>query len=249
MHYLNSSRRHSFYAAMLLTVMGAAANAQNDFNLATLNPGEILVNLTANEQTQVEQDTLHAQLNYITQGRDRAALQDEVNRVMAEALELLAGSDIEYATQGYQVYPAQTGRPTRGGEDITSWRAQQGVSLTSQDSAAALDLVAELQELGLSMGGLYYSLSPGRQEEVADSLMDAALNKVRNRAQAAAAAMGKRDTEIIEITMNSSNNGFFGGRAAAMSMSAVAMDVATPVAEPGLTTVMFNVSARVILLP
>lgn len=241
-------KRCSLAGALLVMVMGAAANAQNNFNLEALNPGEILVNLSAVEQAEVEQDTLNVQLNYITQGQDRIALQDEVNRVMAEALELLEDGGVEYATQGYQVYPNQPGRPTRGGTGITSWRAQQGVSLTSQDSDAVLNLMAELQAIGLSVGGMYYSLSPERQEEVADGLMDAALSKLRARAQAAADSMGKREAQIIEITMNSNNNGGYFGRASTMALSAAA-EVATPVAEPGMTTVMFNVSARVILLP
>lgn len=244
------SRIWRFQLVLLLAALTGVASAQNEFDLQTLNPGEIMVNLNANEQTQVEQDTLHAQLYYAAQGRDRSAIQDEVNRVMAEALELLADSDIEYATQNYRVFPVPPNQPTRRNDEIPLWRAQQSVSLTSQDSAAVLDLVAELQGLGLTMAGLNYSLSPAREEEVADGLMEAALNKLRNRAQAAAAALGKSDVEIVEITMNNSNNGFFGVNAAMrMNMSMEAMDVATPAAEPGLTTVTFNVSARAILIP
>jgi predicted secreted protein len=248
MFHMLVEKRCCLAGALLVMVMGAAANAQNNFNLEALNPGEILVNLSAVEQAEVEQDTLNVQLNYITQGQDRIDLQDEVNRVMAEALELLEDGEVEYATQGYQVYPNQSGRPTRGGTGITSWRAQQGVSLSSQDSDAVLNLMAELQGIGLSVGGMYYSLSPERQEEVADGLMDAALAKLRARAQAAAESMGKREAEIIEISMNSNNSGGYFGRASTMAMSSAA-EVATPVAEPGMTTVMFNVSARAILLP
>ncbi|MEQ8956019.1 MAG: SIMPL domain-containing protein [Gammaproteobacteria bacterium] len=235
-------------ALLALFLMPTLASAQNNFDLDMLNPGEILVNLSAVEQTEVEQDTLHGQLYYSAQGRDRVALQDEVNRVMASALELLADSEVESATQVYRVYPITPNRPTRGDIDNPLWRAQQGVSLTSQDSAALLDLVADLQDLGLTMSGLNYSLSPEREEEVADSLMGTALDKLRTRAEAAAANLGKSGVEILEISMNSSNNGFFAARSTAM-MSMEAMDVATPVAEPGLTTVMFNVSARVVLLP
>lgn len=242
-------KRNCIVVTLLLTIMSAAASAQNNFNLEALNLGEIMVNLNANEQAEVEQDTLNVQMNYITQGRDRVALQDEVNRVMAQALELLEEGEVEYATQGYQVYPDQSGRPARGGTGITSWRAQQGVSLTSQDSDAVLSLMAELQGIGLSVGNMYYSLSPERQEEVADGLMDATLAKLRNRAQAAAVSMGKREAEIIEITMNSNNTGGYFGRASSMALTTVGAEMATPVAEPGMTTVIFNVSARVILVP
>lgn len=229
-------------------LLPALAIAQNNFDLSLLNPGEVMVNLNANEQTEVEQDTLHASLYFAAQGRDRAALQDEVNRKMADVLALLEDSAVEYSTQQYRVYQVQPNRPTRGDIDNPLWRAQQGVQLTSQDSAAVLDLVADLQGMELTMAGLSYSLSPERQEEVADSLMEAALTKLQNRAQAAAAALGKSDAEIVEISMNSSNNNGFYRASTAMAMES-AMDVATPVAEPGMTTVMFNVSARAILIP
>lgn len=231
---------------VLCVIAAGTAVAQNNFNLEALNPGEIMMNLNANEQVQVEQDTLHANLNYSAQGRDRVALQDEVNRKMAEAQGVLAGSDVESSIQQYRVFQVQPNRAIRGDAESPVWRAQQSLQLTSQDSAAVLDLVAELQGLGLTMGGMNYSLSNARQEEVADSLMADALAKVSARADAAAAALGKSGVEIVELTMNSGSNGGF--YRAAMT-TASAMEVATPVAEPGMSTVTFNVSARAILLP
>lgn len=246
----------SFFLRSLVTVAGlcsllmisAPVAAQNNFDLDVLDQGEVMLNLSANEQTEVEQDTLHAHLYYSAQGRDRVALQDEVNRRMAEALEVLEASEVEYSTQQYRVYQVQPGRPTRGDVDNPLWRAQQSVQLTSMDSTAVLDLVAELQALGLTMGGLNYSLSRERHEEVADSLMEAALARLQSRAEAAATALGKSTVEIVEVTMN---NNFGGGyfRSSNASLAMEAMDVATPVAEPGLTTVTFNVSARAILIP
>ncbi|MEX0619886.1 MAG: SIMPL domain-containing protein [Pseudohongiellaceae bacterium] len=242
------SRCYQFPLLVMLLAISAFADAQNSFDLDVLNPGEIMVNLNVSEQTQVEQDTLHAGLYFAAQGRDRIALQDEVNSKMADALEVLEGSEVDYSIQQYRVFQIQPGRPTRGDGENPLWRAQQGVQLSSQDSAAVLDLVAELQSLGLTMGGLNYSLSPERHEEVADSLMAAALAKLRDRAAAAAAALGKGDMEIVEVTMDTgNNNGFFRGATTAMSMEA--MDMAAPVADPGLTTVTFTVSARAILVP
>lgn len=238
-----------FRAALSLVcvlVVGTAV-AQNNFNLELLNPGEIMMNLNANEQVEVEQDTLHANLYFSAQGRDRVALQDEVNRKMAEAQEVLAESDVESSIQQYRVYEIQPNRPARGDVDNSVWRAQQSLQLTSQDTSAVLDLVAELQGIGLTMGGMNYSLSNARQEEVADTLMADALAKVSARAEAAAAALGKAGVEIVELTMNSGSNGGF-YRASTMAMEA-ARDIAAPVAEPGMTTVNFNVSARAILLP
>lgn len=236
---------------LLVTLAGMSGEtrAQNNYELGTLNPGQILLNLEASEQIEVEQDTLHATLIYAAQGRDRIALQNEVNRKMTEALALLEDGDVEYATQQYHVYQIQAGRPTRADIDNPVWRAQQGVMLTSQDSAALLELAAELQGMGLTMGSLNYSLSPARYEQVSDSLMEAALMKLRNRADTTAGTLGKSRAELVEVTLNASNN-FFARGAPMMAMRAeAAMDMATPVAEPGMTTVMISVSARAVLSP
>ena len=235
----------------LIVVMGmsGAVSAQNNFDLAILAPGEILLNLSASEQQEVEQDTLHASLYYAAQGRDRIALQDEVNRVMAEALQLLEESDIEYSTQQYYVHQMQTGRPTRADSENPLWRAQQGVQLTSPDSAALLDTVAALQEMGLTMSGLNYSLSPQRHEQVSDALLAAALQKLGERARAAADALGKSGAELIEVSINGSDNMGYRGLSTMAMRSEAAMDVATPVAEPGRTTVTVSVSARAIVSP
>lgn len=236
----------SFVITFLLGGSGFVA-AQNNYELGVLIPGEIMLNLDASEQIEVQQDTLHAALYYAAQGRDRVALQDEVNRKMTEALQLLENGAVEYSTQQYHVYQVQAGRPTRADIDNPVWRAQQGVELTSQDSGALLELAATLQSMGLTMGSLSYSLSPARYEEVADSLMDAALAKLRNRADAAATTLGKSSAELVEVTLNASNN-FFQRGMSAMAMSAdAATEMASPVAEPGMTTVMLSVSARAIL--
>jgi len=248
--YAITTIRNLVYLTLLLSspLVSLPVIAQNNFDLAVLNPGEIMVNLSVREQTQVEQDTLNAFLYFAIQGRDRVAIQDEVNRIMTTALELLADSEIDYSTQQYRVFQVAPSRPTRGDDENLLWRAQQGVRLSSQDSGAVLNLVAELQEMGLTMNGLNYSLSDLRQEEVADTLMESALDRLRERSQAAAAALGKSDFELLEITMDGGNNSGF-MRSTSMSLSAEAMDVATPVAEPGQSTVAFNVSARVILVP
>ena len=79
--------------------------------------------------------------------------------------------------------------------------------------------------------------------------MEAALTKLRNRANATAAMLGKRSAELVEVTLNASNN-FYARNMAVMAMPAeAAMDMAIPVAEPGMTTVMVSVSARAILSP
>lgn len=232
-----------------LTTHANSVMAQSYFEPGTLQPGQLILNLDASEQTEVEQDTLHANLYYSAQGRDRVALQNEVNSNMTAALAMLEGSAVDYSTQQYHVYQVQAGRPARADIENPVWRAQQGVLLTSTDSAALLEIAAKLQGMGLVMGSLNYSLSPARYEEVSDSLLDAALSKLRTRAETTASILGKRQAELIEVSLNASNNYYERGMPMIAMSAEAAVDMTQPAAEPGMTTVMISVSARAILSP
>jgi predicted secreted protein len=141
------------------------ARAQNELNLGQLEPGQIALNLNLTEQRRVEQDTLNATLEYTVQGSKRVELQDEVNKAMGMTLELLRGTTgIEFNTGRYQVSIVPADRPARGDVENPVWRARQSVQLSSQDSEALLAVTGQLQEAGLALNGLYYSLSPALHE-------------------------------------------------------------------------------------
>jgi len=245
---------HQLFCLTLLlpALLASSAQAQNQLNLGQLQAGEIALNLSLSEQAQVDQDTLNASLQYLAQGRDRRALQDEVNGAMQTALERIrAVAGIEFNTSHYQVQIVQAGRPTRSDIENPVYRAQQGLQLESRDSAALLALLGELQAEGLTLNGLYYSLSASEHERVAGELLQAALVKLQSRAQDAATTLGKDKAALVEVSMDGSPN-FMGAqfRMAPMAMSAeAAMDYAAPVAEPGQTTITVSVSARAVLSP
>jgi predicted secreted protein len=228
--------------------------AQNQFNLDALDAGQLLLNISATERVEVDQDTLNISLQYVAMGQDRVELQDEVNSVMTAVLEILEDSnDVDYSIEQYQVYMVST-RNRTGNIDRQVWRAQQSLQLTSLDSDAALDLSRELQENKLTMQNMYYSLSTEQYESVSDSLLNAALTKLQARADAAANSMNKSSAEMVEVTVNGNGGGNFGFNRgmpmAAMEMSANDSDpIAAPVAQPGKTNVSLTVSARALLSP
>lgn len=238
----------SILAALLLAT-GTSAFAQNEFSLGTLQPGQLLLNLSASEQQDVAQDTLNASLQYSAQGRDRTLLQDEVNTAMRKALDILEDADgVEFFTTQYQVYVIDAGRPTRTDVENPVWRAQQEVALNSMDSDALLEVMGLLQAAGLVVTSQYYSLSAAKYEEVAAGLMQAALAKLQNRADEAAKGLGKSRAELVEVSLDGSPNFAYRERAVvAYAMDASAM--APPVAAPGETQVSMSVSARAVLSP
>jgi len=225
------------------------AIAQNQFDLSELDDGELILNLSATEMVSVVQDTLNVSMRYTAQGRDTTDLQDEVNEIMREAMNILEDTNnIDYSIEQYHVYNVP-GRPnSRNDLENPVWRAQQGIQMQSMNSEALLVVTARLQEAGLIINNLNYSLSSEKYEEISDSLMGAALVKLQARADEIADILNKDEANLIEVNINGGQQGFFENRSA-MAMSARAADsaMAVPVAEPGETRVNMTVSARALL--
>lgn len=234
------------YLLSLLMVMTCSSPllAQNQFNLNELQTGQLVLNLSATEQLSVDQDTLNVYMQYSAQGRNTSALQNEVNEAMREALKILEATDnIEYSTQQYHVYNMQ-GRNNQN----PTWRAQQSIQMSSINAEALLVVTARLQQLGLTVNSMNYSLSSEKYEEVSDSLMNAALQKLQARANEAASTLNKATAALVEVSLNGGNNQLFRGAMASMAMDSME-SMAVPVAEPGTTKVSLTVSARALLSP
>ncbi|MES2624897.1 MAG: SIMPL domain-containing protein [Pseudomonadota bacterium] len=248
------SNRKTNFAFPLLCALNIlffpVAFAQNQFSLGELQPGQLVLNLSATEQQSVAQDTLNASLMFSTQGRDKTTLQNDVNAAMRKALDLLEGSTgIEYNTTQYQVYMMDPAQPTRRDVNNPVWRAQQEVQMNSLDSASLLELVGQLQENGLVVTSLYYSLSTARYEEIADTLMVAALKKLQDRANSAAQALAMNEANLVEVSLDGSPNFTYKERFNVGVAMAADAAFTPPVADAGETQVSLTVSARAVLNP
>ena len=101
-HSLNPG--YLFTTTLVCLVLALPAVAQNQFDLNTLEPGQLILNLSATEQTNVEQDTLNVFMQYTAQGRNSTALQGEVNK----------------ATIAVKMLPIVAGRVTANSDDHSS---------------------------------------------------------------------------------------------------------------------------------
>ena len=134
-----------------------------------------------------------------------------------KALEILEATDnIEYSTQQYHVYNMQ-GRNNQ----TPTWRAQQSIQMSSINAEALLVVTARLQQLGLTVNSMNYSLSSEKYEEVSDSLMNAALQKLQARANEAASTLNKATAALVEVSLNGGNNQLFRGARASMAMDSM----------------------------
>jgi predicted secreted protein len=128
------------------------------------------------------------------------------------------------------------------------WRGVQMMTLTGADSGALLALAGELQQGGLVMSGMSYDLAPETTRAAEDELTAEALQRLRDRANRVAAAMGLSVRSFRDVRV-----GNVGGdrppRPVMMREAMAASTMPPPVAEPGETTVQVTVEADVVLGP
>lgn len=192
-----------------------------------LPEGQTLITLTVTERTRVGQDTLSADLRIEIDHQDAAAVQNQINEAMAQALTMTRGIEgIDVSTGSYGVY--QFNHHPAGNRADEMWRGSQSMTLQSRDAATLLELAGRLQAMGFLMNQLSYSLSTERADEVRDNLMEAALQRAQQKAARAAAALGKTTVDIAAVDIDSQSDGY----AQPMMMRAVAADASTEMAAP-----------------
>ena len=232
--------------ALLIVTFPLTAAAQEQDPILALPDGQVILRIEATERKEVAQDLLVGTLSYIVTNRDAAVVQNDINTLMAKALDAAKKVEkVKVSTGAYQVYETTLPRT-----EERVWHGEQSLTLKSGDAKALLDLAGELQKLGLTMNGLSYTLDPETAVKVQDSLMEAALKQLQERANRAAAALGKTSAALRDVSVQSNNMPYPQPyMARTMKMESAAMDMAAPVAEAGETTITLTVSARAILKP
>ena len=250
----------SLLAATALTLPAPfTAQAQDYKTILDIPAGQTIINLSANERVEVQQDLLVASLRFESENVSPKALQDEINKIMTKALDLAKTyKDVKVETDQYYVYPydPEPPKPLKDGEkpskSIRTWRGSQGLTIKSTTANQVLELTGALQEMGLSMNGLNYTISPALIEKTQDSLMEIALAKLQAKAERTAKALGKSKADLVEVNVDVGGNYYpqpMMMRAMAMDAGAVMEKAAPPVAAPGQSDINLTVSARAVLKP
>lgn len=251
-----------FFLTICVLLLGVApVSAQDSIKSALdLPAGQVLVNLSASERREVAQDLLVANLSYQAENKDARALQEEINRVMKAAVEKgKTYKTVKLSTGQYYVYPYELPviRPVQGDKrpqpqkPEKTWRGSQTIQLEGKAPDDVLALAGALQDMGLVMNGLNYTLSPELAETTRDELLEAALVKLKAKAERTARALGKGLADLIEINVDSGAP-YYPPVPMMRSMAAMEMAAdmkAAPVAEAGTTDITLSVSARAVLKP
>ena len=222
-----------FALALLLAAMPLALPA------LAQDAGQTRLVLSETAAREVEQDTLVAVLTARAESASAREAQSAVNGSMAEAIKTArAVESVRPATGGYRVYQQhdREGRPT-------TWIAEQDLRLTSRESAPLLELVGQLQDAGLNVGGLAYELSDEARRALESDLAIEAIDSLRQRAERIAASMGMR-IEAIETVRVGGPMGEPPPRPMMRMSMAEAADMAPPTALPDLESVSVSASRR-----
>jgi predicted secreted protein len=207
-----------------------------------------LLNVSATEFIEVPEDLLVANLHYEFEATTAKEVQNQINVLMAKALEkakLL--KDVKVSTQQYSVYKYEFVL-NKNDERKTKWRGSQGVIISGKSTDDILKLTGQLQEIGLVVDGLSYTISNDTREEVRDSLMELAVEKLMKKSKRVAKALGRDEIKVVTINVDADTSKPYPVMQYAMRMEAMAKnDMASPVAEPGQTQISMTVSATIMI--
>jgi len=191
---------------------------------------------------EVGQNVLVATVEANAEAASPGEAQAAVNRDMAAAVERVqAASNVRAATGSYNVHQ----RRDRDNRPV-GWVAQQDLRLTSEDPAALLELIGDLQERGLNLNGLNWQIDDATRREVQSELTIEAIATLRQRAEAIAASVGMRVGNIDVLRVGAAME----GPRPMMAMRAEAMASAPPpTALPDQEMVSAHVEAEITLSP
>ena len=240
----------------LIIFFAMPASAQQTNNVIELPDGHTVLNISATERIEVDQDILVASLRIQQELKSAAEVQNTINLAMEKAVALAKKyPSLKIETGQYYVSPdyrhiknAQTGERT---QEIDKWRGSQTLSIKSSKGEDVLKVSGDIQDMGFVMNNLNYELSTEKYDETRDSLMEETVAALQARALRVAKALGKSTVDVVEINVDAQPlipQPMY-ARAQAMPMADTSESVHAPTAEAGTSSVSMTINARVILKP
>jgi len=200
-----------------------------------------IVTLTASATAQVDNDRMTLVLQSESQKPQAAAAAAEVNTKMNRAMSIAkATPGVTAKTVNYTTEQAfEKGR-------MVGWRVRQFLQVETGDFTAGANLATRLQEEGLLLSSLTFSVSPEARRASVAKLQHDALVEWQSLAKAAAASMGYADWKPGRVNVNANDE------IVRPHFAARAMVAAAPAPEPvavagGSSEIVVNVNGEAIL--
>jgi predicted secreted protein len=215
--------------------------------LAAASPAQTLpqprnqVSFNVAAEREVANDWTTGVIGTTASGSDPAELATRVNKQMNEALAIAKQAKGVKVTSGaYNTYPEYG-----DGNRIVRWQASQDLVLESKDTGAVAKLLGKLQERGLLLRNISFSVSRETQRKLEDELVAEAIAAFRTRASLVAKSFGKASYGLISVNVGG------GGSMPPMpmvrgKMEMMAADVAVaPTFEGGTSRVRMDVNGTI----
>jgi predicted secreted protein len=209
--------------------------------------GAAIADFSVSASRTVTPDTLTASLAYVVTGNSLAAVQQQLNAAMKGFVATAkAGAGYKVSTGRYHAGEAYG----RNGQKSGQFQAQQTLTLTGTDTQNILDMVAKLQQAGLQVQGLYYSMSAAQAGSLNNELLAEAVAKANTTAQALSNAVGALGFELVQISPtlpgDGASNGGMRAMAASVESAGAAFDAPTAEAAEATITLTLGVVYRLL---
>jgi len=198
------------------------------------------VELQADVQREVANDTLAASLYVELNDANPAALAAAINKSANEALRVAKEfKSVRVRSGSNQTYPVYT-----KGNVLQGWRGRAEIRIDSKDFAAASGLIAKLQA-GMQLGGLNFSVSPEARRQVENELIVEAIAAFKLRAEIVRGALAGRSYKIQRLSLNSGHIAPPPRVAVARALSAGAPEIAAPDLEGGVSQITLTAAGAI----
>lgn len=229
----------------LLSLLPLSANAV-DGDYYEFIERKTILNLSETAQKEVEQDRIRATLRIEEEARERAMVQNRINKAMQDGVETAKKyTNIKVSTGRYNVNERYNAKiRTNDG-----WKGSQEIILDSDNKEDILELVQKLQKSGFNMSGMSYYLSREKAASYRTELINEALKRVQDRAASVSKQLGAKHWHVGSVDVSGSNN----ARPMMRTMGTMKMSLnesaamATPVVESGEDTVNVTIRVAVVL--
>jgi predicted secreted protein len=190
------SLTRAFAIPLALGTAAGAASAQ------TLPQPRNQVSFSVSAEREVANDWTTGTIGTTASGSDPSELAARINTQMGEALAIAKQAKGVRVTSGaYNTYPEYG-----DGNRIVRWQASQDLILESKDTGPVAKLLGKLQERGLLLRSISFSVSRETQRKLEEELVAEAVAAFRARAALVAKSFGKASYGLI--TVNVGGGGF-----------------------------------------
>jgi predicted secreted protein len=202
-----------------------------------------VVELQAEAQREVANDTLAATLYTELNDVNPATLANMINKAANEALRIAKDAkNVRVRSGSNQTYPVYA-----KGNVLQTWRGRAEIRIESRDFEAASGLIGKLQA-GMQLGSLNFSVSPEARRLAENELTAEAIAAFKARAEIVRGALAGRSYKVQRLNLSSSQNAPPPRYAVARALAAAAPEVAAPDIEGGVSRIIVTAAGAIEVL-